>query len=473
MAYVRKRRGKWCARWQDATGKWCEVATTARTKVDAERFARDLEARGERQRSGLDPLLPADGGGTVEGLLTWWLTTYSTGTPTHRTNETTIRKHLLSSPIAGLTLAALRPHHVEQLLQAKAATLAPQTLNHLRGYLGRAFTSAKEAGRWPGVNPIPDVRRRKVPRPGFDYLRREEVQLVLEALAPAWRPLFATAIYTGARQGELCGLRKTDVDLSGGFVTFTRSWDRPSTKSGKARTVPVHTELVPYLRAALDGSPSALAFPRPDGRMHSEETDFPAILRRALKRADIVTGYRHVCRARVDADGKRDPKAARCGHVVEAQDREIRRCPVHVDKLWPSAQVRKIRFHDLRHTCASLMLQAGVTIVAVSRILGHADVRITLDRYGHLAPDFMRAEIEKLTLAPASEAPAPLAEVVPLRAVAGANRALVGRDDEDPTEPPPHRPGGQRKRPGVTGPFVKPNLERETGFEPATLSLGS
>ncbi len=465
MAYVRKRRGKWFARWQDATGRWREAGTSARTKTDAERFARDLEAKGERQRLGLDPLAPADGGGTVGDLLNWWLSTYSAGTPSHRTNETTIRKHFADADVAGLTLAALRAQHVEQFLQAKAASLSPQTVNHLRGYLSRAFARAKEAGRWTGVNPLDDVRRRKVPRPAFDYLRREEVPLVLAALAPRWRPLFAAAVYTGAREGELCGLRKADVNLSAGLVTFARSWDRPTTKSGKARTVPISPELLPFLREAVDSSPSALVFPRPDGPMLSQEgTDFPGILRRALARAGIVTGYKHVCRARANDAGARDRAAPRCGHVEPAADRGLRRCPIHGDKLWPVPQVRPIRFHDLRHTTASLMLQAGVSIVAVSTLLGHADVRITLDRYGHLAPDYMRAEVDRLRLLPR---PAPdQTEAAPLLLAAGLDRALVGRAGE----PEKQKAGSPAQNLAEQPAF---QMERETGFGPATLSLGS
>jgi hypothetical protein len=206
--------GSWFARWQDAAGRRRESRTTARTKKDAERLARDLEAKGERQRLGLDPVLPTDGGGTVGSLLGWWLKTYSAGTPSHHTNVTTIRKHLLGAPIAELTLAALRPHHIEQFLQSKAGTLSPQTVNHLRGYLSRAFARAREAGRWTGANPAGDVRRRKVPVPAFDYLRRAEVP----AVRPSWRPGGSRSSplpsTRGAREGELCGLRKTDVDLA-------------------------------------------------------------------------------------------------------------------------------------------------------------------------------------------------------------------------------------------------------------------
>ncbi|MBI5069070.1 MAG: tyrosine-type recombinase/integrase [Deltaproteobacteria bacterium] len=138
------------------------------------------------------------------------------------------------------------------------------------------------------------------------------------------------------------------------------------------------------------------------------------------------------------------------------------------------AQVRPIRFHDLRHTTASLLLQAGASIVAVSTILGHADVRITLDRYGHLAPDFMRAEMDKLRLMPPqATAPVDAREVNALRLIAGGDGALVGREGEAPAAAAAPTGAPEMKTPGVTGRWVHRRLERETGFEPATLSLGS
>src|SRR3954452_600093 len=65
-------------------------------------------------------------------------------------------------------------------------------------------------------------------------------------------------------------------------------------------------------------------------------------------------------------------------------------------KLWPKAKVRRIRFHDLRHTTASLLMMAGVNPGAVQRILRHSDSRITTETYGHLQPDYLRSEIDRL-----------------------------------------------------------------------------
>ena len=74
-------------------------------------------------------------------------------------------------------------------------------------------------------------------------------------------------------------------------------------------------------------------------------------------------------------------------------------------KLWPKARVRHIRFHDLRQTTASLLMMAGVNSGAVQRILRHSNPRITTETYGHLAPDYLRTEIDRLqfSTAPAND----------------------------------------------------------------------
>lgn len=270
------------------------------------------------------------------------------------------------------------------VIEAKSAALGPQSINHLRRFILTAFNRARRAGRYAGTNPATEVQRRKVPRRPHDYLRAVEVPLVLAALAPSWRPLFAAALYTGLRRGELLGLRKMDVDLEAGLITVCRSHGRDTTKGGHADVIPIATELGPYLRSAIDASPSALVFPRDDGTMMRPDVDLEGRLRRTLRRAGIVTGWTHKCR-----------KKGRT-HVEPASDGTLRNCPVHGHKLWPSAQVRPLRFHDLRHTTASLMMMAGANPAAVQRIMRHADPRITTEVYGHLAPEYLRAEVDRL-----------------------------------------------------------------------------
>lgn len=88
-------------------------------------------------------------------------------------------------------------------------------------------------------------------------------------LAPIWKHLFATALCTGMRKGELLRRRKEDVDLAARLVTIRRSHNRDATKGGHADAVSIAVDLMPFLEAAIAASPSGLVFPRSDGRMMS------------------------------------------------------------------------------------------------------------------------------------------------------------------------------------------------------------
>lgn len=193
------------------------------------------------------------------------------------------------------------------------------------------------------------------------------------------------AVYTGLRKGELLGLRKSDVDLEARLLTIARSYDRETTKGGHSDVIPVAAEAVPHIQNALRASPSGLLFPALDGSMMRPDVALESVLRRALGRAGIVTGWKHVCRRKG------------CGHSELALGAALRRCPTDERKLWPKPQVRPIRFHDLRHTTASLLMMKGANPAAVQRILRHSDPRITTEVYGHLAPDYLRAEIDRLS----------------------------------------------------------------------------
>jgi hypothetical protein len=69
MASVFQRAGRWYLRVKDGVGAWRKIPSSSRTKTEARRFAEDYERRSERQRLGLEPLLPEDGGGTLAELL--------------------------------------------------------------------------------------------------------------------------------------------------------------------------------------------------------------------------------------------------------------------------------------------------------------------------------------------------------------------------------------------------------------------
>jgi len=87
-----------------------------------------------------------------------------------------------------------------------------------------------------------------------------------------------------------------------------------------------------------------------------------------------------------------------CGHEEANTDPEPRRCPRHRFLLWPKAHVREIWLHNLRHAhaYASVLLMLGANLVSVQKLLGHSDPKITERRYGHLLPEFMATEVNRL-----------------------------------------------------------------------------
>jgi len=375
----------WWVKYQDAAGEPKYEATPARTAAEAKVLLRELEERVFRQRRGLEPATLNPEGWTVGDLMRWWLDQYSTRSSAHGSNASTVRTQILSSPLAVKRLEHVRRGDVEALLVEKErAGLAPQTVNHVRAFLVRAFNRARKADKWLGGNAAEETDTRRVPERIVEILTPDEVLPFFAALAPEQRPVFAAAILTGLRKGELCGLRKDDLDLARRLLYVRRSYDRPFPKSKKQRVVRVPDELVPFLAHAVAAFGGPWLFPDDDGAMRTRTWQPEDILRRALKRAGIVTGYRHKCRRKG------------CGHEEAHPDAGPRACPRCGFKLWPKGLVRAIRFHDLRHTYASVLLMLGANLVSVQKLLGHSDPKITERRYGHLLPEFMSAEVNRL-----------------------------------------------------------------------------
>ena len=456
MASVYAKRGTWYVAYVDGTGRRRTVATKASTKAAAKRLAGELERKAERQRLGLDPLPAEDRGGTVGELMTWWLKTYVARQASHERTAGAVRCYVEGSPLASMCLADVTSGDVEAHLQSLPAHLSAKTINNVRGYLSAAFGAANKAGRWTAGNPVAGVAKRKVPRRAYDYLRANEVPAVLGALAVRWRPMFATAIYAGLRKGELFALRKRDVDLRAGLLTVARSHERDTTKGGHADVIPIHPELAPFLRQALDASPGPLVFPAAGGGQLSEETDLVAVLRRALARAGVVTGWVHKCRRKG------------CGYSVEAAHGGLRRCPEDGRKLWPVPVPRPLRFHDLRHTCATLLLQAGASLAVVQRVMRHTDPKITTETYGHLAADHVATEIAKLRLGIVAT-PEPPAERA--RAVGNATVALPGAPE--PVDNAKRRDRESRHSEALRGRVRPDSNRRPTGSKPCSEGVQS
>ena len=219
--------------------------------------------------------------------------------------------------------------------------------------------------------------------------------------------------------------------------------------------IPIARELKPFLKQAISSSPSELVFPKADGSRMSEDIALKMVLRRAMARAGVVLGYEHVCRRKG------------CGHSEKAPDNQVRRCPTDQRKLWPKAIVRTIRFHDLRHTTASLLMMAGANPAAVQKILRHSNPKITTEVYGHLAPGYLRAEVDRLSFLPAPESSDSLAaapDSSPFAANLLTSSSKPANDAESDAKP-------KKKKAAVSTTSRSNLLARPAGFEPTTTGL--
>ncbi|MFM2152291.1 MAG: hypothetical protein RL199_726 [Pseudomonadota bacterium] len=386
MASVFDKRGVWYIKFKNEQGKWVAKASKADTKTAAKVEAQEAERLARRRREGLEPM-PADSSLTLCDLCNWWLENRCK--PDRVYNERKrLQRHVLDAPVGQTPLAKIRAGHIEDVLvKMERDGLAATTINGLRGLLGTVFSKARKAGVWTGPDVMGDVERRKVPRRIYATLSADEVPRMLGHVPDDWRLYFEAAVLTGMRKGELCGLKRKDVDLDARLLTVARSYDKGTTKGGHADLIPIAEPLMPVLRAALARSTSEWVFPDENGRMRTAEGDPQKVLRHALARAGIVEGYLHTCR-RCKATGRKHEE----GHPDSAP----RKCPNCTMTLWPKAQPRAMRFHDLRHTTATLLLRAGVDPHRVQRILRHSDIKVTVGTYGHLQVEDLRSAMNVL-----------------------------------------------------------------------------
>src|SRR5262249_49923286 len=155
-----------------------------------------------------------------------------------------------------------------------------------------------------------------------------------------------------------------------------------------------------YLEVALC-SPGDLVFPGPKGAMMRRDVALDDILRRALARAGVVVGYEHRCRRHG------------CGFREKHNESDAGKCPRCGYQLYAKPIPRHVRFHDCRHTTATLLLKEGVPLAVVQKVLRHSDPKLTAEIYGHLELADVRRGLERLDFGPAALSEYPQPEAVP------------------------------------------------------------
>jgi integrase len=220
--------------------------------------------------------------------------------------------------------------------------LAEKTVRNILSTLRCIFTSAQE---WNVLDRVPVLPRVKVPEPSFDFYDDAEVEKLLSsAESEEERTIYLFAIRTGPRAGEQIEFQKTDIDWHNRKVRFRRSTTdghTGPTKGKKERWVPL------------------------TGSLH-----------------DALKGIRHLRGPYVFCEADGSPLT-----LNMLQKRFWRRCE--------RAGLRRIRWHDLRHTFASHCVMRGVPLKQVQEWLGHSTIEMTM-RYAHLAPGYGVGLIQSL-----------------------------------------------------------------------------
>jgi integrase len=219
------------------------------------------------------------------------------------------------------------------------------TVNRYLATLSHALSFAVRERRLIDRNPVGDITRKKEPRGRTRFLADDERSALLDACAKSeWAPLqtlVLLAITTGARRGELLSLRWADVDMKAGRALVRE------TKNGEQRTLPLAGKALEALRALkLNGSArSEWVFPNPSGHPGPYE---------------------------------------------------------NFDSVWYTsltvAGISDFRFHDLRHTTASMLAAQGCSLLEIADVLGHKTLAM-VKRYSHLVVDHKAKVIEKMIAA--------------------------------------------------------------------------
>lgn len=297
---------------------------------------------------------------TVASWLDTWLDEYikpSAKPLTHTTYKSRIETHIKPA-IGKLRLSSLNATQIQTFYNSllRERGLSPKSIKNVHGILHRALEQALKL-RYIGINPADACTLPRVEKHEIKPLSEDEVTAFLSLIGEG-EPLcklFTVALFTGMREGEICGLPWDAVNFRDGTITVKQQLCRDkarggshyiaATKNDKARVLTVPPFIMELLK-----------------EIRREQFEYHARMGEAWENEwDLVF-------------------TNETGHFIYPQT-AFKRFKSAAAKIGrPDA-----RFHDLRHTYAVTALQEGDDVKTVQANLGHATASFTLDVYGHVS----------------------------------------------------------------------------------------
>jgi integrase len=342
------------------------------TKATRHEVADELSTKLTDQQKGI-PIVSEKQ--TVAKFLEHWLNQVVKTTirpKTYRTYSDLVKLHIAPG-IGDVPIGKLSPQRVREFLNAKLASgLSPRTVKHLLVTLRGALDVATKDGQIPrNVAALVDPPR--VPRSEVQAFTEQQARAFLAAVkGDRLEAVYTVAVAIGMRQGEILGLKWSDIDLETGMLTVRAALQRVDkkliqveTKSAKSR--PIH--LPAACLAALTRHKAKQEEERQWAGSRWKDTGYVFTTRKGtpMDARDLLRDYYRITRPKTKPGEE----------------------PIKLP--FPP-----IRFHDLRHSTATILLAQGVAPKYITELLGHSQVSFTMQVYAHVLPEAQKAVATKM-----------------------------------------------------------------------------
>lgn len=235
-----------------------------------------------------------------------------------------------------MLLSKITPLHIEDYKKLRIKKVKGSTVNRELICLQHMFTIAEKFRKFEGKNPVKEVKYFQESQYIMRVLDKEEIKQLIDASSGYLKSIIILALNTGMRKGEILNLRWNDIDFIEDYIYIKQS------KSNVTRKIPMNSVVRNTLKSIKREN---------DFIFHSSKT--------GTRFTDFFRSFKTACR---------------------------------------KVGITDLRFHDLRHTAATLMVMGGIDLVTVSQILGHSTIQMTM-KYAHPTPENKRHAVNVLASA--------------------------------------------------------------------------